>query len=137
MVAKKIWMTVGIVLVVFSIGSVDASAKFMKDGNYWQTLEDSKNVLLGETAKVVFIRGIYDGVAFAGNEQIYSLLYMDEDDFILTVSDMLDGFYLNPENKKIPITQAIVIVTLDLRGSKNSVVQELTKKSRDIFNKQQ
>jgi len=103
-------------------------ACYNADGEYWK--ESTHN------EKCNIARGIYDGflvgITVAGSpiffDRAFNLYYHDAD-LLLDLVPAIDRFYMDRENSNIPISYALLMITLDYKGES---VKEIDKKLQSL-----
>lgn len=83
------------------------------------------DVVMRETAKIWLIQGIYEGVwSFKDSQEESGRdVYYYETDYEQLVS-AVDQFYSDSKNIRIPVVQALRIITMELRGEKKAVINK-------------
>lgn len=124
---KKLILTLVILVVMTNIVYADA----IWNGVDWKGLSNDPDQNRAMVFKLLFIRGIYDGVGFANEDaEFKKAFFISESDSYLNLIDALDKFYSNPRNINITIAEALFIVACGLRGEKQEVIEELTESGR-------
>lgn len=100
------------------------------DGETW-----TKNMSSGDEkeklVKTTLIRGIYEGMYAADSGKALDKYYFNTD--CLNLVSLLDKFYADRRNIKIPIAQALYIVVMELKKEPKDKIDEELKKLRDAF----
>lgn len=104
------------------------SGKVGCDGGLWKRLNRNVDPATRQLVKVILVRGIYEG-AWAVNEA-----EARETFFIYarysTIAYALDRFYSDDRNIKIPITQALIVVSMELKREDKTAIEDTLREMR-------
>ncbi len=91
-----------------------------------------------EICKLYFIRGIYEGYAVGAAmgaaddkgkaDKIAELYYTDAS--YADLADKVDGFYQDIRNRKIPVAQALLIISMEMRGQSKEAIERMLNEFR-------
>ena len=121
-----------ITIIVFLFLSSTAMADAILDGNFWKTLSDYPEEKCGQLCKLTFVRGVYDGMGFTAGLEMKKLFYMEGEgkDFYGNLVYALDKFYSDYKNINITVVEALIIISMELRGASQKEIEELKEYSR-------
>ena len=121
-----------IISFIFFISAAGAGETlFVFDGIIWNRIPDNDQ---GKLIKRYYVQGIYDGAfAMAGTKvkEKYDCRDINHSDII----KLLDHFYKNKKNQKIPVSYAVVISSMELRGAEKKEINKEVIIYRKLFGK--
>jgi|GEM_PF-5016296 len=117
----RITILIFLILVALS-NAVYANA--IMTGVDWKSLSNDPDPDRAKLYKLMFIRGLYEGLEFAGDTEMRKMFYYEGEgkNFYGNLVEALDKFYSDGHNMNITIVEALVIVSFELRGAKKEVI---------------
>lgn len=101
------------------------------NGELWNSPALSPKDYLAQSLKVYLIRGIYEGIYYLSPDKLCKK-YTCNKNYDELVS-ALDKFYSNKENIKIPIVDALEIITMEDREMDKDLIKEKLRIQRKTF----
>ena len=129
---KKIIVT--FTILCFFLCPIYAKNTFEQNGELWKDLSADPDQERGKLAKLMYVRGIYDGIAFSGEKDLKKMFYIEGEGkkFYGNLIEALDEFYSDYRNINISVIQALVIISAELRGAKKEKIEELKEETRKM-----
>ncbi len=129
---KKI-IVIFLILCMF-LCPVYAKNTFEQNGELWKDLSADPDQERGKLAKLMYVRGIYDGIAFSGEKDVKKMFYIECEgkNFYGNLVEALDDFYSDYRNINVTVTQALVIISAELRGAKKENIEALKEETRKM-----
>lgn len=118
--------TILILVILVALFNVVYAGAIMT-GVDWKSLGNDPDQDRAKLYKLMFVRGVYDGLGFAGDSEMKKMFYYEGEgnNFYGNLVEALDKFYLDSRNINITIVEALVIVSFELRGVKQEVIEGL------------
>jgi hypothetical protein len=101
------------------------------NGELWNSPELSSKDFLAQTMKVYLIRGVYEGIYYVNPKKLCSIYTCERNYEDLVMA--LDKFYGDDENIKIPIVDALELVSMEIKGKDKTLIQEKLRILRDTY----
>lgn len=89
------------------------------------------NKVIAKTYKLLFVRGIYEGIFFVGDEDAKNMLWPKGEGLDFEpIIDGLDHFYSDYRNIKIPVVTAIPVILLEMHGQDPQKIEGVKRELR-------
>lgn len=120
---KKMILIFVILIALTNIVYADA----IFNGVDWKIMGNDPDPDIAKLYKLLFVRGAYDGIGFAGDAEMKKMFYIEGEgkNFYGNLVNALDKFYSDDRNVNIIIVEALVIISCELRGAKQEVIEKL------------
>jgi len=101
------------------------------NGELWNSPELSTKDFLAQTMKMYLIRGVFEGVYYISPKKLCAIYSCNSSYEELVTA--LDKFYENNENVKIPIVDALELVSMEIKGEDKTLIQEKLRIHRETY----
>lgn len=93
----------------------------------WKSMGNDPDPDRAKFYKLLFVRGVYDGIGFDGSAEVWKMFYIEGEgkNFFGNLVNALDKFYSDNRNVNISIVEALVIISCELRGVKQEGIEKL------------
>jgi len=101
------------------------------DGRLWKAFGELPQPEIGQWAKFLVLKGLFDGLAFGYSPLIRtdSITFHDDDTWMALVRSV-DQFYADYRNERVFLVQGLQIITMERRGTPAAVVDKRVRQMR-------